>query len=90
MGADPRKAPAREKDDKRNGKQIAEQRREKGLAERKPHCYAGGQPAAQLDDRQHRNEHGRKEFSLAGREQPLHDRVCHAPLPFLNDNAPII
>ena len=24
MGADPRKAPAREKDDKRNGKQIAE------------------------------------------------------------------
>ena len=48
------------------------------------------QPAAQLDDRQHRNEHGRKEFSLTRREQPLHDRVCHAPLPFLNDNAPII
>ncbi len=46
MGADPRKAPAREKDDKRNGKQIAEQRREKGLAERKPHRHARGQPAA--------------------------------------------
>ena len=66
------------------------ERREKGLAERKPHCHAGGQPAAQLDDRQHRNEHGRKEFSLTRREQPLHDRVCHAPLPFLNDNTPII
>lgn len=44
MGADPRKAPAREKDDKRNGKQIAEQRREKGLAERSPIATPAGSP----------------------------------------------
>lgn len=44
MGADPRKAPAREKDDKRNGKQITEQRREKGLAERSPIATPAGSP----------------------------------------------